>query len=259
MRPLGLGAWALPERPDMRTRGMKTSGMLREIAARLRLLDEWKRAWDHYRLRCVEEIPRLLDAEDVCVDEEGQFSYCGPKEEWPQYRELDSLYNELWTTLQQLPFDTKPVRDEVCMLHDFDDREPIANWLKETESIQDRVEIALQRVRARLANEEVGTARASGLMSATELARKHGVNPEALRKRLERWRRQQDGGWVQVVDRRVRGPKYLYDEGAVQTIIAALKKARFPVAEAISTASEGFQGSPRSVRPPSDQGKSGSI
>lgn len=66
----------------------------------------------------------------------------------------------------------------------------------------------------------------AGMLSAADLAAMHGVPPEPLRKRLERFRRQHlDGGWHEVTDRRPREPKYLYDPRAVEPILSGLKSS----------------------------------
>lgn len=67
--------------------------------------------------------------------------------------------------------------------------------------------------------------RRAGLLSASDLARMNDVDPERLRKALERWRLKHfDGGWHEVTDRRPREPQYLYDPEAVANVIARLKQ-----------------------------------
>ena len=71
----------------------------------------------------------------------------------------------------------------------------------------------------------VGLAELSGLGC---LAEKHGVPQEALRKRLDRGRRNHpDQGWIEVADRRAKEPKYLYDPSVtwVRETIEDLEKA----------------------------------
>jgi hypothetical protein len=64
---------------------------------------------------------------------------------------------------------------------------------------------------------------AGGLSSPRDLARKHGVDPEALRKRLERFRLMHDVGSAEVHNRRPNEPKFLYDEAAVLPVIYQLQ------------------------------------
>ena len=64
---------------------------------------------------------------------------------------------------------------------------------------------------------------ASAKMSTHDLATRHGVDAEALRKRLDRWRRGHDAGYSEVSNARRNEPKYLYDESVVMPVIEALK------------------------------------
>ncbi len=61
-------------------------------------------------------------------------------------------------------------------------------------------------------------------LSFTDLAQKHGVPREALRKRLETYRFSNDHGWVETTNRQPRESKYLYQESVVLPIICALQK-----------------------------------
>jgi len=63
----------------------------------------------------------------------------------------------------------------------------------------------------------------SAKMSPRDLAKKHGVEPETLRKRLDRWRYDHDTGYIEVSNPARNEPKYLYDELAVMPIIDELK------------------------------------
>jgi hypothetical protein len=63
-------------------------------------------------------------------------------------------------------------------------------------------------------------------LSPSDLASKNGVGSEKLRKRLERWRRAHDAGYVEASNPAAQGPRYLYSERAVQPIIDALKSGR---------------------------------
>jgi hypothetical protein len=58
----------------------------------------------------------------------------------------------------------------------------------------------------------------------TRLAAIYGVEKEALRKRLDRYRENNfDGGWKSNEDRRPREPKFLYKAGNVKSIIEDLR------------------------------------
>ncbi len=63
--------------------------------------------------------------------------------------------------------------------------------------------------------------KSTGWLSPADLAKKHGVNQDNLRKRLATWRKKHDGGWMMVSpnERRVNEPKFLYREDAVSGVI----------------------------------------
>jgi len=68
------------------------------------------------------------------------------------------------------------------------------------------------------------------LLSSGQLADRLGIpandkkKREALRKRLESWRnRNQDGGWIEVADRKPKQPGYLYPLGKVWSVIEDMK------------------------------------
>jgi len=60
-------------------------------------------------------------------------------------------------------------------------------------------------------------------LCATDLAKRTGKAPDALRKRLDRWRKQhpEDTGWIENQDRRANQPAYLYSVGAVRHVVEA--------------------------------------
>ena len=60
--------------------------------------------------------------------------------------------------------------------------------------------------------------------SSRDLAEKHKINHEALRKRLERWRFEHDSGYIEVSNPRRNEPRYLYDETAVMPVIEDVRK-----------------------------------
>ncbi len=66
---------------------------------------------------------------------------------------------------------------------------------------------------------------ATGLLGHAKLAEINDVDPERLRKRLERWRSENAKGWIEVgeSERGPNDPKYLYRPDAVQSVIASLK------------------------------------
>ncbi len=72
-------------------------------------------------------------------------------------------------------------------------------------------------------NEEPPQGITGAKMSPRELANKHDIDNEALRKRLDRWRYDHDTGYVEVSNPTPREPKYLYDESAVMPVIDAMK------------------------------------
>jgi hypothetical protein len=63
-----------------------------------------------------------------------------------------------------------------------------------------------------------------GMFTAGDLAARFLVDPEALRKRLERWRKMNTGGggWIENTDATSREPRYSYQLGRVRHIIAAM-------------------------------------
>lgn len=66
---------------------------------------------------------------------------------------------------------------------------------------------------------------AKGYLSCSDLAEKHNLNAEALRKRLSRWRKNNGDGWVENSEGGSRKPTVLFQESAVETVISKLKKA----------------------------------
>lgn len=71
--------------------------------------------------------------------------------------------------------------------------------------------------------ESIGEKDDEAMLSAPRLAARFGVNPEALRKKLERWRTQHDEGWSDVQNRATKSPKYLYKLGSVRAVIESMK------------------------------------
>lgn len=66
----------------------------------------------------------------------------------------------------------------------------------------------------------------TGFLTAPEIARRHRVKLEPLRKRLERWRAAHldDDTWIEIADRKQRRPKYLFKVEAVLPIVNALQQ-----------------------------------
>lgn len=60
-------------------------------------------------------------------------------------------------------------------------------------------------------------------LTADELAERFGVPVDALRKRLDRWRKRHDGGWFELVNAGRGAPRVLYEVGAVRAVIEAAK------------------------------------
>lgn len=61
------------------------------------------------------------------------------------------------------------------------------------------------------------------MLPSARLAELFGVDAEALRKRLERWRKSHGDGWIENTERNSRQPQYLYRVGAVRSVIGAMK------------------------------------
>lgn len=64
-----------------------------------------------------------------------------------------------------------------------------------------------------------------GWKSCSDLAKKHNLSDDSLRKRLQRWRKLHDDGWMEVnsAERKSREAQFLYRESAVSDIIQSLK------------------------------------
>jgi hypothetical protein len=64
-----------------------------------------------------------------------------------------------------------------------------------------------------------------GMHSSTALADYFGVDPEALRKRLDRWRAKNldNVGWTETTDRKPNAPRYLFDVQKVRHLIEELR------------------------------------
>jgi hypothetical protein len=60
-------------------------------------------------------------------------------------------------------------------------------------------------------------------MSAPDLARVFKLNPDALRKRLDRWRKQNGDGWTDVPNPKPNEAKVLYRVAAVQSVIDEMR------------------------------------
>ncbi len=64
-----------------------------------------------------------------------------------------------------------------------------------------------------------------GYLSPAELAEQHGLDSEALRKRLERWRRKHMDGWIENTERKPTEAQFLYAPSVVESVIQQAKKA----------------------------------
>ncbi|MHC4406405.1 MAG: hypothetical protein ACYTG0_42795 [Planctomycetota bacterium] len=69
------------------------------------------------------------------------------------------------------------------------------------------------------AAEASGDNEGEAMLSAPDLAKKYGVDPEALSKRLERFRAHTDHGWIEAQNPGQRKPRYLYRVASVKYII----------------------------------------
>lgn len=65
-----------------------------------------------------------------------------------------------------------------------------------------------------------------GFRSARDLANEHDLPPEPLRRRLERWRKQNGDGWVEVPssDRRPNEARFLYRPDAVTEVLDSMNR-----------------------------------
>lgn len=61
------------------------------------------------------------------------------------------------------------------------------------------------------------------LLASSDIARRFRVDSEALRKRLERWRRENIVGWREVQTRARNEPRYLYQLSAVKSVVDELR------------------------------------
>jgi hypothetical protein len=68
-----------------------------------------------------------------------------------------------------------------------------------------------------------GPGNAAGYLACADLARRHGVPEDRLRKVLERWRHDHDDGYMDIPNPKPRTAKYLYLETAVMPILARMK------------------------------------
>lgn len=64
----------------------------------------------------------------------------------------------------------------------------------------------------------------NGYYSYAELADRHDVDKDRLRKRLDRWRKDTFNGWRETTERTSTEARYVYQESAVTGVITALKK-----------------------------------
>ena len=74
------------------------------------------------------------------------------------------------------------------------------------------------------ASQPTRAADADAFLSAPDLARKYGVEPNRLAKRLERWRAKNREDWreIEASERGPREPQYLYREAAVKALIGVI-------------------------------------
>jgi transposase-like protein len=64
-----------------------------------------------------------------------------------------------------------------------------------------------------------------GYFSHSALAKRHGVDSESLRKRLDRWRKGRLDGFTEQTERGPRDPKFIYIEAVVLPVIQKLKQS----------------------------------
>ena len=65
-----------------------------------------------------------------------------------------------------------------------------------------------------------------GLFSPKQLAERYGLPADAVRKRLERYRKHNLDGWVENVERKPREPQYTYDHDAVKHVLDGMVSQR---------------------------------
>ena len=65
-----------------------------------------------------------------------------------------------------------------------------------------------------------------GLFSPEQLAERYGLPADAVRKRLERYRKHNLDGWVENVERKPREPQYTYDHDAVKHVLDGMVSQR---------------------------------
>jgi hypothetical protein len=95
-------------------------------------------------------------------------------------------------------------------------------------NVQDPEKLSLDRVLAHL-RLKLGTASAAALddetlYSPAQLAKKYGVDPERLRKRLERLRKRDHACFAENADRAGNEAQHLYRLGAVNPIIESMRR-----------------------------------
>lgn len=87
------------------------------------------------------------------------------------------------------------------------------------DGVVDRLPVLIECERTRLCESGDGDA----ILSPADIAKRYGVDYEPLRRRLERWRKKHDDGWIEDENRTGSSPKYLYRVSAVSDVILAGK------------------------------------
>lgn len=120
-----------------------------------------------------------------------------------------------WRNPPQEPKGVESVHDALIELRAV--RAALVGWSGAGESQTRGGRTATQR-----ANEPIPP---DAYLSSSDLAKQYGVDAEALRKRLDRWRKTNESGWREVTDRRPREPKFLYQVAAVLAVIRELQSS----------------------------------
>jgi len=87
----------------------------------------------------------------------------------------------------------------------------------------DRLRVALEGLAGEPDTDDNGGISPDSNLSAKALANHFGISHEALRQRLNRFRKKAFDGWMEVTEPKPNEPRYLYRVGAVQHIVDSLR------------------------------------
>lgn len=92
-------------------------------------------------------------------------------------------------------------------------------------SEEDSVETALEAIKAKIgvtakpAGNSLELLPDDAMMTHVDIAKRLHLEPEALRKRLDRWRKANGDGWQETVEPKQNEPKYVYQIGRVRALL----------------------------------------